>query len=89
MSNHDQTKARHTQAGRGQAGRDVVAPASPAASEPSRLLRATSKRRAARRTQSVTKVSRIVMGLRKIRNAVVSRPGDQPKATATGGTFVR
>ena len=40
MSNHDQTKVRRTQAGRGHAGRDA-AHASPAASKPSRLLRAT------------------------------------------------
>ena len=41
MSNHDQTKVRRTQAGRGHAGRDATAHASPAASKPSRLLRAT------------------------------------------------
>ena len=40
MSNHDQTKVRRTQAGRGHAGRDATAHASPAASKLSRLLRA-------------------------------------------------
>ena len=68
MSNHDQTKVRRTQASRGHAGRDAQPTRARRPASPAACCGQHTRRRAARRAQSVTKLSRTVTGLRKIRN---------------------
>ena len=88
MSNHDQTKVPTTQAGRGHA-EGATAHASPATIKPCRLLRAIHQAPRAGRAQSVSKLSRTVAGLRKIRNRGVSGAGERPGLAVNAGTFLR